>query len=120
MRDLNTLIAPGSGLQLTNAFNINDRSEILTKSFPVDTTPNDDADLGHLLLLVPCGDEDHEGDCADHDRSDTAVMALGSKSPSTPATARTPHQRPSTMTEASVTGWAKWAHQFRIPNAPKK
>ena len=32
MLDLNTLIAPGSGLQLTNAININDRGEILAKS----------------------------------------------------------------------------------------
>jgi probable HAF family extracellular repeat protein len=36
MLDLNTLIAPGSGLQLTNAFNINDRGEILAKSIPLD------------------------------------------------------------------------------------
>ena len=32
--DLNTLIPPDSGLQLTNAFNINDRGEILAKSVP--------------------------------------------------------------------------------------
>lgn len=54
MQDLNTLIAPGSGLQLTNAFNINDRGEILAKAAPLGFTPNDDADLGHLVLLVPC------------------------------------------------------------------
>ena len=60
MLDLNTLIAPGSGFQLTNAFNINDRGEILAKAAPLGFTPNDDADLGHLVLLVPCEADDDE------------------------------------------------------------
>jgi hypothetical protein len=55
---LNTLIAPDSGCQLTNAFNINDRGEILAKAAPVGFTPNDDEDLGHLVLLIPCQKED--------------------------------------------------------------
>jgi probable HAF family extracellular repeat protein len=59
MQDLNTLIQPGTGYQLTNAFNINDRGEILAKAAPLGFTPNDDADLGHLVLLVPCDDDDH-------------------------------------------------------------
>jgi probable HAF family extracellular repeat protein len=50
MIDLNTVIPPGSGLQLTSAFNINDRGEIVAKS-----------DLGHVVLLVPC--EEDRGDC---------------------------------------------------------
>jgi hypothetical protein len=33
MRDLNKLIRPGSGIQVTEAFNFNDRGEILAKSF---------------------------------------------------------------------------------------
>src|SRR5262249_61700788 len=61
MLDLNTLIPPGSGLQLTNAIDINDRGEILAKSDPIGVRPIDDEDLGHLVLLVPC-DEGH-GDC---------------------------------------------------------
>jgi probable HAF family extracellular repeat protein len=60
MVDLNTVIPSGSGFQLTNAFNINDRGEILAKAAPVGFTPNDDEDLGHLVLLVPC-DENHPG-----------------------------------------------------------
>jgi probable HAF family extracellular repeat protein len=70
MRDLNKLIAQGSGLQITNAFNINDRGEILAKSFPLGTTPNDDADLGHLVLLIPCERDDRDGWCSGHDRRD--------------------------------------------------
>jgi probable HAF family extracellular repeat protein len=58
MFDLNKLIPPGSGWQLTNAFNINDRGEILAKAAPVGFTPNDDADLGHLALLIPCNEND--------------------------------------------------------------
>jgi probable HAF family extracellular repeat protein len=56
MVDLNTLIPPGSGVQLTAAFNINDRGEILAKAAPIGFTPNDDADLGHLVLLIPCNE----------------------------------------------------------------
>ena len=61
MIDLNTVIPPGSGLQLTNAFNINDRGEILAKSVPEGVTPVDDEDLGHVVLLVPC--EEDRGEC---------------------------------------------------------
>jgi probable HAF family extracellular repeat protein len=61
MLDLNTLIPPGSGVQLTNAININDRGEILAQSDPLGVTPIDEADLGHLVLLVPC--DEGRGDC---------------------------------------------------------
>jgi probable HAF family extracellular repeat protein len=71
MQDLNKLIQPGTGYQLTNAFNINDRGEILAKAAPLGFTPNDDADLGHLVLLVPC-EEDKE-DCVGNVPSATAA-----------------------------------------------
>jgi probable HAF family extracellular repeat protein len=54
MVDLNTLVAPGLKFQLTNAFNINDRGEILAKAAPNSFVPEDDADLGHIVLLIPC------------------------------------------------------------------
>ena len=72
MLDLNTLIAPGSGLQITSAFNINDRGEILARSFPIGTTPNDDEDLGHLVLLMPCDDDSP----CENSISPTAVQAV--------------------------------------------
>ena len=75
MQDLNTLIQPGTGYQLTNAFNINDRGEILAKAAPLGFTPNDDADLGHLVLLVPCADD---GDCA---ANIPTAMAAASQTP---------------------------------------
>jgi probable HAF family extracellular repeat protein len=117
MRDLNTLIPPGSGLQLTSAININDRGEILAKSFPVGTKPNDDADLGHIVLLIPCEAEDHEGGCSDDDRKDAAVKPSGS----VPATARTavvPHSQHSLMAEDGSSAWrGRLARRMGVPNA---
>ena len=56
MFDLNTLIPPGSGFQLTLALNINDRGEILAIVLPPGGDIFQDPDLyGHLVLLVPCG-----------------------------------------------------------------
>lgn len=74
MIDLNTVIPAGSGLQLTFAFNINDRGEILAKS-----------DLGHIVLLVPC-DEDR-GDCvnvlASASGRELTVFTLDARQPRT-------------------------------------
>lgn len=72
MLDLNKLIPPGSGWVLTNAFNINDRGEILAKAAPEGFTPNDDADLGHLVLLVPCNEG--RGDCVNALTSTTRAV----------------------------------------------
>jgi len=60
MMNLNALIQPGTGYQLTNAIDINDRGEIIAKAAPLGFTPDDDADLGHLAILIPC-DDDHAG-----------------------------------------------------------
>ena len=73
MLDLNTLIPPGSGLQLTNAININDRGEILAKSDPVGVAPIDDEDFGHLVLLVPC--DEGLGDCENELAVSTATVS---------------------------------------------
>jgi len=55
MRDLNTLVPPGSGFQLTYALDINDRGEILAKALPQGGNPFQDPDFyGNLVLLVPC------------------------------------------------------------------
>ena len=60
MIDLNMVIAPGSGLQLTAAWNINDRGEIA--GFGV--LSNGDQ---HAYLLIPCDDSHgHDGDCENH------------------------------------------------------
>jgi len=77
MLDLNTLIPPGSGLQLTNAININDRGEILAKSDPLGVTPIDDEDLGHLVLLVPC--DEGRGDCENELAAGTSPVSFSDR-----------------------------------------
>jgi probable HAF family extracellular repeat protein len=60
MLDLNMLIPPGSGLQLTNAFNINDRGEILARFVPIGAAHFDDEAFG-IVLLIPCKPGEKEG-----------------------------------------------------------
>ena len=113
MLDLNTLIAPGSGFQLTNAFNINDRGEILAKAAPLGFTPNDDADLGHIVLLVPCGEGE---DCSAS--LQTASVAASTASPLkslTPASLPTLFQNALTADE-NRHGWrGRLGHRYHIP-----
>ena len=100
MLDLNTLIAPGSGLQLTRAININDRGEILAAADPLGVTPIDDADLGHLVLLVPC-DADKNEACGDNVESTNNVAQ---RSPALVNSPTTSPQRRLTPKE-SVAAW---------------
>jgi len=58
MVDLNTLISPGSGMQLTLAETINDRGEIAVNGTPSGCGVVEDC--GHAVLLIPC-DDDHPG-----------------------------------------------------------
>jgi probable HAF family extracellular repeat protein len=95
MIDLNTVIPPGSGLQLTNALNINDRGEILAKSIPAGVTPIDDEDFGHVVLLVPC-EEDRE-DCVN------ILASASGAEPAATAPARTHVRQPRTMWDAMRT-----------------
>ena len=87
MIDLNTVIPPGSGLQLTYAFNINDRGEILAKS-----------DLGHVVLLVPC--EEDRGDCVN------ILASASGAEPAVSALARTDVRQRRTMRDAMRT-WSE-------------
>ena len=62
MVDLNTLIPPGSGLQLVLTMAINHRGEIAGVGVPPGVPPPEFNTLGHAFVLVPCG-----GDHADTD-----------------------------------------------------
>lgn len=103
MIDLNTVIPPGSGLQLTNALNINDRGEILAKSIPAGITPVDDEDLGHVVLLVPC--EEDRGNCVNVSAS---ASALG-REPAVSALARTHVRQPRSMRD----GMRTWSERLK-------
>jgi probable HAF family extracellular repeat protein len=120
MRNLNKLIAPGSGLEITNAFNINDRGEILAKSFPIGTTPNDDEDLGHLVLLIPCDKDDHEGECSDRERPDDAVASPVSASPTSRLAIAPPSPHSLTAEDGNAAWRARLAHRFGAPDAMRK
>jgi len=103
MIDLNSVIPPGSGLQLTNAFNINNRGEILAKSIPAGVTPIDDEDLGHVVLLVPC--EEDRGDCAN------ILASASGREPAVSALARTQARQPRNMRDAMRT----WRERLKPP-----
>ena len=113
MLDLNRLIPPGSGWQLTNAFNINDRGEILAKADPLGVTPIDDADLGHLVLLVPCdtGETGCEGNAAG-----STIVAPHSSARVTNTLATTPL----TPRENAAAWRARLARRYHILGASKK
>jgi probable HAF family extracellular repeat protein len=65
MLDLNTLIPTGSNFQLIDAYNINDRGEILVQALPLGEQPMEGVQLGHLALLVPCESGDSCSDSSD-------------------------------------------------------
>jgi probable HAF family extracellular repeat protein len=66
MVDLNTLVTPGSGVQLNGSdIYINNQGEIVSTG----TLPNGDS---HLFLLIPC-DEKHPGECQDYSMIEVAA-----------------------------------------------
>ena len=111
MLDLNTLIAPGSGLQLTNAININDRGEILAKSIPVGVAPVDDHDLGHLVLLIPRGAGDDAEFKAEEEPQSNVTQASAKSSRSVPTILPA---RPRTAKDAAATWRAKLLRQYHF------
>ena len=60
MVDLNTLIPPGSSLQLTFAYAVNDRGEIVGTGLPSGCAASDVEFCGHAYVLIPC-DGHHPG-----------------------------------------------------------
>jgi probable HAF family extracellular repeat protein len=68
MIDLNTFLPPGSNLQLSNGYNINDRGEIVGVGFPPGC--GDPFACGHVFVLIPCdGDQNDAGD-GDHNNNE--------------------------------------------------
>jgi probable HAF family extracellular repeat protein len=58
MIDLNTFVPPGSGVQLIEAYAINERGEIGGDGNPPGCSNPNDAACGHAFVLIPC-DEEH-------------------------------------------------------------
>jgi len=84
--DLNTLIPPGSGLQLYEADEINDRGEIVVQG--LDASGNN-----HAVLLIPC-DENHADVLGcDYTLVDATAAPRSSVAHPPDQTQRSPHSR---------------------------
>ena len=111
MVDLNSLIPPGSNLQLVFAFAINDRGEIAGIGVPPGCSPQDVDTCGHAYVLIPCG----EGDEGCEGENPTGVTH---SSPTSVA------QRPAAATPANQTlsgrGMmdrlrSRWGQRYQLP-----
>ena len=79
MVDLNTLIAPGSGLQLASAADINDRGEIDGIGVPPGVPTGNFVTEGRGFLLIPC-DENHPNvEGCDYSSANVSAEAKGDK-----------------------------------------
>jgi probable HAF family extracellular repeat protein len=94
MIDLNAFVPEGSTLQqLTDAFNINDRGEILGVGLPPGVPPGE---IGsHVFLLIPCGDD--SGSCRAAGR--IAVTSTGAAAPVRPSSSDVRDERSRTPIE---------------------
>ena len=106
MVDLNTLIRPGSSLQLVFAFAINERGEIAGTGLPPGCTPQSIDTCGHAFVLIPCA-EDDEG-CGDKAEDDGAIQS----GPVPPTRSLTTNPTPE---YAIASLRARMVHRYRIP-----
>ena len=100
MVDLNTLIPPGSSLQLTYAVAINDRGEVAGFGVPPGVRPEEYEFQGHAYVLIPC-DENHP----DVEGCDYSMVEVGT----------TPSVRPTVREESGrVPPAALWQRNNRF------
>jgi hypothetical protein len=67
-------------------------------------------------LLVPCRDEDHDGDCTDHKRWDDDSVTPSVSAPATARAAVAPHSPHSLTAEDGDATWrARLTRQFASP-----
>jgi probable HAF family extracellular repeat protein len=106
MIDLNTLIPAGSNFQLIDAYDINDRGEILVQALPLGEQPMEGVQLGHLALLVPC-----EPDSCNDSSDGSATAAANSGALMTRANR-------SGLVPRSAAEWrAQLAERYHMPGA---
>jgi len=110
MIDLNAFIPPGSSLQqLTDALNVNDR-EIYGVGVPPGVAPQDVEALGHVFLLIPCGEG--EEDCQNAALGTTAKQ--NNPVPVAKSVATSTQRRP-TPSEFATAWRAQMAQRYHIP-----
>jgi len=98
VRDLNQFLPSGSRLQqLTDAYNINDRGEIVGLGIPPGC--GDEFTCGGIFVLVPCdGDDDSDESCRDGG-SETSTVGDNDASASAASAAAEPDITPGEMRE---------------------
>jgi probable HAF family extracellular repeat protein len=101
MLDLNTLIPAGSNFQLIDAYDINDRGEILVQALPLGEQPMEGVQLGHLALLVPC----ESGDSCSDSSDPSAVAAANTTALMSTANRRGVLSRSAVEWRAQLTRW---------------
>lgn len=106
MVDLNTLIRPGSSLQLSFAFAINERGEIAGTGLPPGCSPQNIDTCGHAYVLIPCA-EDDDG-CGDKAEDDAAIQS----NPVPPTPSLTTNSTPE---YAIASLRARMVRRYRIP-----
>ena len=92
MIDLNTVVPPGTELQLTYAVAINERGEIAGFGVPPSCSPQDYELCGHAYVLLPCNDDDEclnvaNGASNGHSAAESAPPGVTANSATNPATA---------------------------------
>ena len=110
--DLNTLIPPGSALQLAGASWINDRGEITGRGVPPGCG---DVDIcGHAFLLIPCeGDHNDAEECREQDE-DTIAATENSSAPVNQTATMAP-QSALSPGEIMAVLRARMARRYHIP-----
>jgi hypothetical protein len=82
MIDLNSFLPPGAALQqLTDAYNINDRGEIVGLGVPPGC--DDEFACGRIFVLIPCDDNHPSVDGCDYSLVDGNATATGRAMPTT-------------------------------------
>jgi len=77
--DLNTFLPLGTDLQLTDAYNINDRGEIAGLGVP--TGCGDEFTCGHAFVLIPCDDNQPDEEGCEGERETTTAAIQDSRAP---------------------------------------
>jgi probable HAF family extracellular repeat protein len=109
MVDLNTLIAPGSGLELTFAVAINDRGEIGGFGVPAGCAPRDVDICGHAFVLIPRDEADREGIVSNAPVPATVAPAASPRARSTSCANMLPRQ-------TLLAAWrARLSHRYQLP-----